>query len=121
MTDIIHEYTREQAIADGVLIDVTATAKEAGFQVPVAVTAAVWSRCVAVPEGVTGQDEAWRLWEVLWILRAHLATPRRVLDCLFPVPIQNGEQPPEHVMLKAVMEPDRDWKGVVTIMLPNED
>ena len=121
MTDIIHEYTREQAIADGVLIDVSAAAKEAGFQIPVAVTAAVWSLCVAVPEGVSGQDEAGRLWDVLWMLGVYLSKPREALDCLFPVLVRNDERPPQPVTLLAVMEPDRDWKPLVTIMLPNED
>jgi type I site-specific restriction endonuclease len=34
--EIIYSYTRKQAIADGVLIDVTELAKEAGFKCPVA-------------------------------------------------------------------------------------
>ena len=49
---LIFSYTLKQAIADGALIDVSATAREAGFRYPVAVTAAVWSKCVAVPDGV---------------------------------------------------------------------
>ena len=46
---VIFSYTRAQAIADGVLIDATELAKEAGFRIPVAVTAGVWGECVAVP------------------------------------------------------------------------
>jgi len=34
--DLIHRYTRADAIADGVLIDVSQTAREAGFAYPVA-------------------------------------------------------------------------------------
>jgi hypothetical protein len=64
--DLIHRYTRAQAIEDGVLIDVTQTAREAGFKYPVALTAAAWAKCVAVPPGVVCQDEAGRLWDVLW-------------------------------------------------------
>src|SRR4051794_4558851 len=37
--EVIFAYTRADALADGVLIDVTDTAKEAGFRIPVAVTA----------------------------------------------------------------------------------
>jgi hypothetical protein len=33
-----YTYTRAQAIGDGLLIDVTETAKEKGFKIPVAVT-----------------------------------------------------------------------------------
>jgi hypothetical protein len=39
--DLIHTDSRRQALADGVLIDVTTTAKEVGFCFPVAVTAAL--------------------------------------------------------------------------------
>src|SRR5262249_42765183 len=40
--DLIHSYTRAGALRDGVLIDVSATAKEAGFNYPVALTRAAW-------------------------------------------------------------------------------
>ena len=43
METVISQYTRAQAIEDGVLIDVSKMAKEAGFTIPVAVTAAVWN------------------------------------------------------------------------------
>jgi len=65
----IHSYSRAEAIRDGVLIDATATAREAGFRFPVALTRAVWERCVAIPPGVLCQDEAGRLWDVLTMLR----------------------------------------------------
>jgi hypothetical protein len=48
---LIHRYARAQAIADGVLVDVSAPAKGAGSRFPVALTRAVWERCVAVPPG----------------------------------------------------------------------
>jgi hypothetical protein len=63
--DLIHRYSRADALRDGVLIDATATAREAGLRWPVALTAAVWERCVAVPPGVPYPDEAGRLWDVL--------------------------------------------------------
>jgi hypothetical protein len=66
--DVIHSYTRAGAIRDGVLLDVSATANEAGFKYPVALTAAAWAKCVAVPPGVLCQDEAGRLWDLLWQL-----------------------------------------------------
>ena len=67
---VIFTYTRAQALADGFLIDVSSKlAREAGFRYPVALTAGVWAECVAVPEGVTGQDETGRLWDILNMLR----------------------------------------------------
>ena len=67
---IISAYTRQQAISDGILVDVTTTAKEAGFSIPVALTRTVWTRLVALPEGYRGfQDESGRLWDVLHMAR----------------------------------------------------
>ncbi len=52
---VIHMYTREQAIEDGQLIDVSETpeAKEAGFRIPVCLTAGVHA-LVQVPELLSG-------------------------------------------------------------------
>lgn len=50
------------------LVDVTERVAEAGFRVPVAVTAAVWAECVEWPETERGsQDQSGRLWDVLLI------------------------------------------------------
>ena len=70
-----------QAIAEGLQVDVTNTARKAGILFPVFLTRAVFNACVAVPAGVLGQDEASRLWEVvrmtrLAILRSHGHTAR---------------------------------------------
>lgn len=69
--DLIYSYTRADAIQDGTLVDVTTTANEAGFRVPVALTAAAWGDCVSwSPEDNTGcvyQDQSGRLWDVLWM------------------------------------------------------
>lgn len=41
--DVIFAYARSEALADGVLVDVSDMAREAGFRYPVAVTQAVWA------------------------------------------------------------------------------
>ena len=66
---VIYSYTRAQAVADGVQVEVTKTAQEAGIKFPVFLTRTVFDGYVAVPEGVTGQDEAGRLWDICWMLR----------------------------------------------------
>ena len=66
---IIHTYTRVQALDDGVQVRVSNTAAEAGILFPVFLTSTVYDTYVAVPPGVTGQDEAGRLWDILWMLR----------------------------------------------------
>jgi hypothetical protein len=48
---LIYRYSRADAIRDGVLIDVSEMAREAGGRLPVALTQAGWERCVAVPPG----------------------------------------------------------------------
>ena len=61
---VIFSYTRAQALADGVLIDVTGQAKTLGFRVPVAVTDHLYNGYVAaVPPGLEseGQSTAGRL------------------------------------------------------------
>jgi hypothetical protein len=65
---LVHRYTRAEAIADRVLIDASAVAREAGIRYPVALTAAAWAKCVTVPPGVLCQAEAGRLWDVVWML-----------------------------------------------------
>lgn len=68
--EVIYGYSRKEAIADGVLIDVSQTAREAGIRFPVALTVGAWQEFVAVPPNKVGQqDEAGRLWDVLWMLR----------------------------------------------------
>ena len=42
--EIIYPYTRAQALEDGVLVDVSEIAKEAGIKFPVALTAAVYGK-----------------------------------------------------------------------------
>ena len=71
--EIIHAYSRAQAVEDGVLVDVSETAREAGITYAVAMTRAVWDSCVVVPTGADGspvpcQDEAGRLWDVVYML-----------------------------------------------------
>lgn len=122
---LISAYTRKQAIADGCLIDVTETAEEAGFQVPVALTRTVWARYVEVPEGVECQDEAGRLWDVLCMCRHWILFRREpgqyVIRFVVHVRNDNHEGEPPVVQLKAVCGPADDGSPCITIMLPDED
>ena len=45
-TDLVFSYSRRQALEDGVLVDVSEMAREAGFRYPVAITRAVWDGVV---------------------------------------------------------------------------
>ncbi len=65
--EVIHKYTHAQAIADGVLVDVTTIAQEAGWKYPVAVTAALWSVIKTIPAKYPHEDVQGRLWDVIWM------------------------------------------------------
>ena len=122
--DLIHSYTRADALRDGVLIDVSATAREAGIRWPVALTCAAWGRCVAVPPGVECQDEAGRLWDVLAMLRFAVRGQRGdASEVRFAVHVRNDnlERTLPLVRLKAVCGPGDHGEPVLTVMLPDED
>jgi hypothetical protein len=121
--DLIHRYTRAEAIADGVLVDVTRSAREAGIRYPVALTRAAWERCVTVPPGVLLQDEAGRLWDILWLLRLSIGRSDGGPLVHFGVHVRNDnrERTPPLVRLKAVCCPGDDGEPVLTILLPEED
>jgi hypothetical protein len=118
--EVIYAYTRTQAIADGVLIDVTETAKEAGFRIPAALTSAAWAECVAVPEGVEGQDEAGRLWDVLFMCHLYARRNGEAQEMLFQLLVRKTGRT-ETVTLKAVCGPDDSGEPCLTIMQPDED
>ena len=122
--EVISRYTRAQALEDGVLVDVSEVAREAGIKFPVAVTRAVWANYVEVPEGVVAQDESGRLWDILWMLRCQIR--RSQGDTLhFQLYVRNHNRErltrQDLVTLKAVCGPGDDAEPVITVMLPNED
>ena len=122
--EFVHRYTRAQAIEDGVLIGVSATAREAGIRYPVATTAAVWGRCVTVPPGVVCQDEAGRLWDVVWLLRCAVrGSSAGAREVCFGVHVRNDnrDRTPPLVRLKAVCGPGDQGEPVITVMMPDED
>lgn len=120
--EIISVYTRANALADGVLIDVSEMASEAGIRFPVAVTAAVWSQCVSVPEGVALQDEQGRLWDVVWMLRLAISRAKgSIVEFTVHVRNDNRDRMPPAVSLKAICGPGDNGEPVITVMMPNED
>ena len=90
--DLIHRYTRAEAITDGVLIDVTAVAREAGIRYPVALACAAWALSVGVPPRVERQDEAGRLWDVLWLLRLAIGRSDGGPEVRFGVHVRNDNR-----------------------------
>ncbi len=118
---VLHSYTRAQALEDGVLVDVTATAKEAGFKVPVALTRSVWTSYVEVPHGVVGQDEAGRLWDILFLAAFEARRRRGGSELRFKVYVRNDNRCPRPVELKLLIGPGDHGEPVATLLLPEED
>ena len=122
----ISSYSRAQAIADGMLVDVSETAREAGFVFPVAMTRAAWSDCVEWSEAdnlrLTYQDEAGRLWDVLWMAsRAARRGGEEIRFQLYRVARGGRGTRPRLVTLKGLCGPGDEGEPVITIMLPDED
>ena len=120
--DIIYTYTRKQALVDGVLIDVSETAAEAGFLWPVAVTAGVWDTIENIPPKLNGiQGIKGRLWDCLFM--AQHAARRGGVETLYRLQMDRNEDGRRLKMLtlKLVSGPGDDMEPVITIMLKNED
>jgi hypothetical protein len=122
--EIISTYTRAQGIADGVLVDVSEVAREAGIKFPVAMTSSVWAEYVTVPNGVKCQDEDGRLWDILYMMaNAAKRTPGSRLK--FQVYVRNHNRQRltnrDLITLQAVVGPGDTAAPVITIMRLNED
>jgi len=121
MDEIISSYSRAQAIQDGVLIDTSTLAREAGFRIPVAITQAAWAECIAVSCEDIGQDETGRLWDVLNVLWYELRRASWESVLFFDVLVSKGGQRPRPVSLKVHYGPGDQGEAVLTVMLPDED
>ena len=121
---VIYRYTRAQALTDGFQVEVTKTAAEAGIRFPVFLTRTVFDHCVAVPEGVTGQDEAGRLWDIVWMTRFAIIRAKPGVDRI-PVAlyVRNDDHRSRLVKLVATFGPPDldDPQPAITIMMPDED
>lgn len=126
---VISHYSREQAIEDGVLIDVTQTATEAGFKYPVAITQRVFSEIVRPPELAiaAGESEAGRLWDVLWMLLCAIRAKPKANDpdgadlVYFEVIATDQEGAKPTYRLWSRCGPGDDGRPVITIMRTDED
>jgi hypothetical protein len=121
--EVIYAYTRKQALADGVQVDVTETAKEAGIRFPVFLTRSVFDAYVTVPPGVDGQDEAGRLWDILWMLAHAIRQAKNETEHLpFALYVRNDNRRPRLVNLIATCGPfDIDEpQPAITVMMDGD-
>lgn len=125
-TDIIHTYTRDEAIEDGALVDVSNIAKQAGFAIPLALTARVFSECVYWPETEAAiQDESGRLWDVLFMAaaaaRRAAALQLQGATAFDMVVVPRGGRSLMPIRLVLLVGPGDTGEPVATIMFPDED
>ena len=128
--DLISVYTRSDALRDVVLVDVSETAREAGFRWPVAMTRGAYEDCVAWSaedsRRQTWQDESGRLWDVLTMakLTARAAAihdeDARMFGVL-RVPRGGRGVRPRLARLVLRLGPGDLGEPVLTITLPGED
>ena len=120
--DVIDVYTRAEANADGVLIDVTDAARRAGFRWPVAVTPGVWERCVSMRADADGLSESGKLAELLTTLHAAIASLTGPSVCeRVRVDVEEYRGLFTIQMVKVVGGPDDDGSPCLTVMMPDED
>jgi hypothetical protein len=122
--EVIFSYTRKQAIAEGFQVDVSTVATEAGIRFPVFLTRSVFDAYVTVPPNVSGQDEAGRLWDVVWMLRFAIRKAAQGHSRLpFALYVRNDNRAPRLIKLTAHCGPlDTDApEPAITIMMPDED
>jgi hypothetical protein len=121
--EIIYTYSRAQAVADGVQVEVSKVAAEAGIRFPVFLTRTVYDSFVTVPPGVTAQDEAGRLWDIVWMLRFAVRKSQTGQHRLpFALYVRNDNRRPRLVKLIATCGPldIDDPQPAITVMMPDE-
>ncbi len=114
----INAGTRAEALAEGGLVDASTLAKEAGFRIPLALTAEAWRDCVAWPADVPGQDETGRLWDVVFMASRAAVANKGSDDPVAEYQIyrvKTGEQAPTLVDLVLLIGPGDDMEPVCTI------
>jgi len=119
---LIYSYSRKQAIADGVLIDVSDQAREAGFKLPVCVSDHLYHGYVVPPEGMDGEGQSaeGRLHDLFTMTKAAMTTrwdgDRVYYQVLFKMP-----RSLDLVECLAVVGPGDDMEPVITLMLPGDE
>ena len=133
--DVIHTYSRRQAIEDGVLVQLSGPGYEGdpwvpemvaelGYRIPIAMTATAFGQYVELTPAAERacNDIKGRLWDVLWMLK--LAIGRCPVDTdtiYFDLYCVVDRVKPKLVRLKSLCGPGDEAEPVLTIMFPEED
>lgn len=120
---ILSAYTRAHAIADGVLFDVSTTAREAGIIWPVALTHALMRDVEDIPVALRGLcDVEGRLWDVLFMAAVALrrgGSGDQLTYQLF-LPVSAPTDLRTLYTVKLVCGPGDAGEPTITLMRPDE-
>lgn len=119
---IVSTYSRKQALADGVLIDITPTAQTYGFKLPFAISDALYHGYAMPPEGLSGEGQSLegRLHDLLTLAniaaRKGLEQDRVYFEVLFLMRPGNTEK----VRVVLHVGPGDQGEPVLTLCLPED-
>ncbi len=122
--DLIHRYTRAEALADGVLVDVSSWASATsgfagGFTVPVALTTSVWADVQAIPARLKGvQDVRGRAHDLLWMASLAARRSPKNSTLMFGVYLLIGRT--RRQTYRLTIGPGDQGEPAITIMRPEE-
>lgn len=124
-SEIIHAYSRTQALADGALVALDPQlCREAGFRASVAVSAAVYGDCIALTPAAKRacNDVTGRTWDVL-VQLAHAARrcPKGAREMRLTVYAVVDRVRPTPVTLLALAGPGDEGELTITICYPGEE
>ena len=121
--NVVYSYSRAQAIADGVLVDVTGEAKAIGFKLHTVVTDHLFHGYVEPPVGLDGEGQSvtGRLHDLM-VLALFAARKAMNTDRVtFKVDFLMAPGRKETIEVVAHIGPGDHGEPVLTIMLPEDD
>ena len=124
--EAVYTYTRQNAIDDGVLVNVSEMATEAGFRYPVAITERLNNHIENIPEEYSHEDYFGRLWDVLLMGMMNI---KRAMKYRQESPIvlydlishSKGQEHEDLTTLKIMVHGGDNGEPAMTIMFPDED
>lgn len=117
---LILQHSRADALRDGLLIDASEVASQAGFDIPVALTAAAWREAVSDSPWEDIQDELGRLWDLLDALQYISNESDAEPEMVFFITVYDEKERTQNVYLKSVCGLGDDSGLVITVMLLHE-
>ena len=115
MEEFIFKYTRQDALNDGVLVDISDLAKEAGYKYPVAVTSRLHEALMDIPDEFGHEGYKARLWDVLSMCRVY-TNKTKGDTVLFKVILHTSDNKTDDLItLKAMCHPGDNGEPVVTM------